>query len=151
MRRLIETHKTGSGDLNDQLEVACMDRPSKVGGGACHVYEVAAADDPMRRFARIAFQHGPIKEHSLNGCSDESLLSILIDRLEHFQAGPHACDDNAETLVHLENALECMHERTKKRIAANVEGTNAQADEDPPKKKAKKKQKKKKSPKKSKD
>jgi hypothetical protein len=72
----------------------------------------------------IYFQNGPINEHGVNGISGEALLAVNIDRLRGFQAGQYACADNAEALDHLEKALECLHRRTKERLARGVEGTS---------------------------
>ncbi len=122
MRQL--THHTVNG-LNEALRITVLDQPGQ--GGACHAYEIDVAPNaPSVEFPRttIHFQNGPIKEHGVNGISQEALLAILLDRLEGFQSGQFACDDNAEALTHLRGALECLQRRTKARLARGVEGTN---------------------------
>jgi hypothetical protein len=72
----------------------------------------------------VLFQRGPIIEVGVNGVTLEDLLAIVIDRLEHFQAGPLACSHNAEALKFSQLALEWMKLRTAARKARGVEGTN---------------------------
>lgn len=74
--------------------------------------------------ARVKFQNGPIKEHGVNGLSQEALLAVLIDRLEGFQSGQFKCRDNEVALTHIESAALWLHKRTLERVARNVEGTH---------------------------
>ena len=74
--------------------------------------------------SEICFQHGPIKESGVNGCHNEDLITILIDRLEHFQDGDFNCFENQAALEALRLALVCLHERTREREVRGVEGTN---------------------------
>lgn len=75
-------------------------------------------------FGHIVFQDGPIKEVGVNGCHNEDLLAIVIDRLQGFQAGDLACDANEEALQYLDDALSCLNLRTQDRIKRGVEGTS---------------------------
>ena len=34
--------------------------------------------------ASICFQNGPIKENGVNGCQNEDLIAVVIDRLQQF-------------------------------------------------------------------
>jgi len=130
MRR-IDHHKTGS-DLNDHVDVYAMDRPDhEKGRGACHDYAIGHVDLRIMKDVRlpafvtttqVKFQHGPVKEVGINGASDEALLGVLIDRLEHFQAGPFACEANDVALEHLTGALGALKARTNDRIERGVEG-----------------------------
>ena len=118
----LRKHKTG-GDLNDQITVYAVDDPDRrYGGGACHRYEVRCHTGKGAILHMIRFQKGPVQEHGVNGLSDESLLAILIDRLEHFQAGPFACEQNERALTHLQAALEDLQARTKDCVERGVEG-----------------------------
>ena len=97
-------------------------------GGACHEYYISRADDkdvvPVGEFGFVKFQKGPVKEHGVNGCHQEDLLAIVIDRLRSFQAGEFACRENALALTKLEGALHWLNRRTDDRQARGVEGTN---------------------------
>lgn len=115
--RTIETHKVNPA--NDLLKITVLDEPGH--GGACHNYLI---EEPSSGFININFQNGPIAEVGINGVTHEALLAILIDRLEGFQSGLYACDANAAALYHLIRAQECLHARTKERMARGVEGTH---------------------------
>lgn len=105
-------------------EVLCLDEPGA--GGACHVYRVISANStgPTVIFASVSFQNGPVKESGVNGCHNEDLLAIVIDRLQHFQKGPFSCRENALALTKCEEALLWLRKRTMDREARGVEGTS---------------------------
>jgi hypothetical protein len=106
-------------------QVVCIDEPNNVdGGGACHKYKVVTVKSPTAEVAFVDFQNGPVKEAGVNGCHNEDLLAIVIDRLEHFQKGPFGCRENALALTKLEEAMHWLNHRTAKRVARGVEGTN---------------------------
>lgn len=130
MRKLTDHQIPG---LSETIEIEVLDQPGH--GGACHRYairptQVVNEHTPngsqiLRASCVIRFQNGPIKEHGLNGITEDVLLTVLIDRLRSFQAGPFASPDNANTLHHLEAALNSNQKRTKERLARQVEGTSA--------------------------
>jgi hypothetical protein len=73
----------------------------------------------------LQFQNGPIGAgQQPKGITNESLLAVVIDRLQQFQAGPFKCRENALALTHLEEALHWLHHRTRDRISRGVEGTD---------------------------
>jgi len=119
MRRL----EIGSHRLT---EVHVADKPSD--GGACHEYYISRTDAdgaiPVGEFGHVNFQKGPVKEVGLNGCFQEDLIAICIDRLRSFQAGEFACRENALALTKLEEALHWLNHRTADRVARGVEGSN---------------------------
>jgi hypothetical protein len=126
--RELTSHKVNV--LNEALKVRVMDEPGS--GGACHQYLISTPNKPLRSElsspavnCEIEFQNGPIGEFGVNGISQEALLAILEDRLVGFQSGPYATADNAEALEHIRAAMECLHRRTKARVARGVEGTHA--------------------------
>lgn len=140
-----------AGDSAPQLKVEVLDEPGA--GGANHQYmiswgekmgkptiaeleEMLARDDgpkpqmwpdgsvSLGQTCFIHFQNGPIKEHGVNGITQEVLLAIVIDRLRSFQAGPFACQENANALLCCQEALSWLKSRTEARIRRGVEGTN---------------------------
>lgn len=130
--RELTSHKVNG--LNEALNVRVMDEPGP--GGACHDYAIDFYDqrygrerspnsDRHGRNCIISFQKGPIGEAGVNGISQEALLAIVEDRLVGFQSGQYATQDNAEALLHVRQAMECLHRRTKERVARGVEGTMA--------------------------
>lgn len=111
---------------NRFTEVNVKDEPGE--GGASHEYYISRADGrddlPAGEFGFVKFQKGPVKENGVNGCHQEDLIAIVIDRLRSFQAGPFSCRENALALTKLEEALHWLNARTQDRIAQGVEGTN---------------------------
>ena len=120
--RTIEYHKINPA--NDTLDVVVVDAPGH--GGASHVYRIDHANtagcDPLMT---VNFQNGPIAEHGVNGVTQEILLSIVIDRLRSFQAGPFSSRENALALTKCEEALHWLQQRTLDRMRRGVEGKTA--------------------------
>lgn len=113
-------------EANTNRTVVATDEPDPSAGGACHEYRIAVRDSGGGEsiFWDFAFQHGPVKEYGDNGVTEAQLFAVLIDRYEHFQAGPFASEYNATTLLALKTALDAQHQRTRDRVARNVEGRN---------------------------
>lgn len=91
---------------------------------AFHNYVVANAETG-EVVTQIYFQEGPIKENGVNGVSNEDLILMVINRLESFQESEYVCEENAEAITHLMEAIESLRARTNKRIAEGIEGTSA--------------------------
>lgn len=136
--RMITAHHDGHG-LNDLMTICADARDPGRGGNGSHYYRVSfdvsgterafesgctgRADEKV---AEVQFQHGPRDEPgSTPGCTEAVLMAILIDRLEGFQAGPYACAENEEQLVHLRAALALTRARADARAARGVLGKNA--------------------------
>lgn len=107
----------------------------KGAGGAYHKYEVISTNlaktniyqtNPLDSDLKttINFQNGPIKENGVNGCHNEDLIAIVIDRLQCFQAGEYSCRENALAITKLEEALLWLRKRTMDREDRGVEGTS---------------------------
>ena len=107
-------------------EVNVMDEPGD--GGACNEYHISrvntVSDEIAGEFGFVKFQKGPVKENGVNGCFQEDLIVIAIDRLRSFQAGDFACRENALALTKLEECLMWLQKRTENRLSRGVEGTN---------------------------
>lgn len=119
--RPIETHENIPG-LNQKLTITAIDPPGP--GGASHQYSIRWQNerDQTEPHCFIGFQKGPIQEVGVNGITNEALLAIVIDRLDGFQSGDFACDENADALYHLKTALAVLRKRTVERLARGVEG-----------------------------
>ena len=112
-------------DRDTKKSIVCSDRPAD--GNACHKYQVVGVpcdevDDGI--LAKVNFQKGPVEEVGVNGCQNEDLLIIIIDRLEHFQEGQFACEENQQALEATSAALEALRSRTHNREARKGEGTS---------------------------
>lgn len=107
-------------------KVLCLDDPGA--GGACHEYTVIDANntapwqDKDNNFAKISFQNGAIKESGINGCQNEDLLAVVLDRLYGFQSGEFKCRENELAITKIEEALHWLNHRTQERIKRGVEG-----------------------------
>lgn len=133
MNREITTHCINPA--NDKIKIVVNDEPGA--GGANHRYELTGFDtrnnasnaDPQgfrASFSKqvILFQNGPIPEAGVNGVTHEVLLAIVRDRLESFQAGPYATEENQRALAAVKEAQHWLQFRTLKRMARGVEGTH---------------------------
>ena len=126
---------------NEVTEVVCFDEPGA--GGMCHAYVVQrrpsdaeiydeyvtqASENPVEadrtEFATVNFQNGPIKENGVNGCHNEDLILIVLDRLRGAQTSDFSCRENAIAITKLEEALLWLNYRTNARVQRGVEGTN---------------------------
>ena len=106
-------------------QIICLDEKGE--GGACHEYEVLPVlplngSDDFSPLAKVSLQNGAIKENGVNGCHNEDLIAIVIDRLQCFQNGDFACRENALALTKLEESLLWLGKRTNDRINRGVEG-----------------------------
>lgn len=128
MRELTDHKLNGA---NEAQLITVLDEPGA--GGACHKYKIELRvpyNSPNKLVAdavklEINFQNGPVAEAGFNGVTQEALLAIVIDRLRSFQAGPFACSENEQGLIHAQAALLWLHHRTKQRLQRGVEGTSA--------------------------
>lgn len=93
--------------------------------GANHAYQVRRhEDDDFHLLTMVNFQKGPIREFGVNGCMNEDLIAMVIDRLQGFQNSPFMCRENALAITKLEEALLWLRKRTMDREARGVEGTH---------------------------
>jgi hypothetical protein len=95
---------------NNYTEIWVIDEPGT--GNACHKYSIRELKDSNNEFSFIKFQEGPIKENGVNGCHQEDLLAIVIDRLRSFQTGKFSCRENALAITKCEEALHWLNHRT---------------------------------------
>lgn len=93
-------------------------------GGAYHHYQVVKTGT-SNVVGEIRYQCGPrAEESSVSGVLDGDLLEMVKDRLTCFQAGPFACEENANALKAVEEALYWMNKRVEDRAKRGVLGQN---------------------------
>ena len=137
-QRQLTDHKVNG--LNEAISIFVLDDPGQ--GGANHSYQISVpyapgATDEEHETVEINFQNGSVQEVGVNGISNESLLSVLIDRMCGFQfarnadgeycvtaPGKFACIENAIALTHMQEAMMWLQKRTRARMARGVEGEN---------------------------
>lgn len=71
----------------------------------------------------IRWQQGPVKGRPLNGARIEGVIRAAIYRLEDYQRGPTACDQNRQAIEHLNAAIHQLQQRTNERYRRGVIGT----------------------------
>lgn len=76
----------------------------------------------------IDWQNGPLGRDgdrlAPNGAFVETVLRAALQRIEHYQTLQFACDENAQAIHHLVEALTALESRTARRERAGVEGTH---------------------------
>lgn len=123
-RTIVNPYVPASGPLS-----ITADAKDEKNGNASHLYciqrqrrSAGAKPNDMANACVISFQRGPLGENVPNGISNESLIAIVIDRLECFNDGPFRCRENSLAITALEEALHWMHHRTMKRQSLGLEG-----------------------------
>ena len=120
--REIHGHKVNPA--NDTIKITVMDEPGDGGANHHYVAGVMCPGEEGHWVQELKFQNGPIPEKGVNGITQEVLLAVIIDRLERFQSGPFACNENESALAHLRAAQDALHSRTRGRMERGVEGTH---------------------------
>lgn len=105
---------------NNFTEVYATDEPVF---NANHEYIVSAVNSTID-YAKVSFQKGPIKENGVNGCHNEDLIAIVLDRLQCLNQGDFKCRENSIAITKLEEAMMWLNKRTADRKSRGVEGTS---------------------------
>jgi hypothetical protein len=88
---------------------------------AYHTFTIKSEEG--KELGVLNFQDGPIAENGVNGVTNEDLLAIVIERIENFQDSEFSCRENALALTNIQQGLMWLQDRTRKRQARGVEGT----------------------------
>lgn len=120
----IKTHIVNEDDR--QPEIATGGRVAP--GNACQIYDLSypyVHPEPYE-FDQTGFEGVTLEFVTLEngGVTNEALLAIVIDRLEGYQSGPFACEENALALESAKASLEYLKMRTKDRQKRGVENTH---------------------------
>lgn len=128
--REVTSHHDGHG-LNENIRIEA----GQLGpGGASHEYHCwvtdpdGTDDERLQGYpvAQIRFQCGPRNvEGSAPGVTTSTLLAIVKDHIEGFQAGEFACAENEQALFHIERAMAWIKQRADDRAKRGVLGTLA--------------------------
>lgn len=77
---------------------------------------------------QVSWQNGPLavdgERRDPNGAFVETLIDVVIKRIEFYQESEFHCINNAVALGHLYAAAEVLAERTRDRERRGVEGTH---------------------------
>ena len=74
-------------------------------------------------FIRVSFQSGLPREVGLNGCRIEDVIDVALGKLNQYQSGPLACEENAEAVRYLKLAKQSLLQRTQRRQEQGVLNT----------------------------
>lgn len=119
--KTFESHKINT--CNELIEVTADEPDPQTGASAAYHVRLMRADGSARMCGGFRFHTGLLGDDGPRGITNEVLLAIVMDRLEGFQSGPFACEQNAGALKALEVARAWLAERTRVRQARGVEGT----------------------------
>lgn len=76
----------------------------------------------------ISWQNGPLgrgaERKEPNGAFVETIIAAVKDRIEFYQQSRFNCAANTQAILHLEDALNALNNRTKEREDRAVEGTH---------------------------
>lgn len=72
----------------------------------------------------IAWQRGPLKEAGRNGAFLIEVIASCASQLNYYQSGAYACQENAEALNHLHEALIVLSQRRDRRATEGKLGTH---------------------------
>jgi len=115
--RQVTGHEIEGQALN--LEIHAIGTPGS--GGANSLFQFFKAGGDVQ-VGEIRFQEGTIPDAGVNGVTLEAVISVCIDQLTAYQAGPYANKYNADALVKLTEGRAALQQRTLDRIARGVEG-----------------------------
>ncbi len=76
-----------------------------------------------RPFIRVVYQSGLPTEVGVNGCRIDDVVNVAIDKLQFYQDGPLACEENAEAIRYLKLAKQSLAHRIQRRIDQGVWNT----------------------------
>ena len=109
---------------NAPTNVAVTDERDPKCGNASHTYGIQWGGP--KEVLTVQFQHGARGiAGSTPGVFDDDLLAIVQDRLEGFQDGPFACQENEDALSAVKAARAHLGVRVARRISQGVLGANA--------------------------
>lgn len=109
------------GLMKDKINIIAGEKGS---GGASTEYSIHYGDEISSadiKSCHIIFQLGNPAE-SVNGITNEALLSVVLDRLEGFQSGDFKSRETALAITEIEEALLWLASRTLDRMDRGVEG-----------------------------
>lgn len=79
-----------------------------------------------REFVRVVFQSGFPQEVGINGCRVDDVIDVAIERLEDYQSGSLACEENEQAIRALLQAKHSLQQRTHRRQDQGVFNTMRQ-------------------------
>ena len=100
------------GSVDERLHIEATD--DRENGSHHHYQIIGLTSQASQKLVDIRFQKGELKNSAPNGCTMESLIRVVVDRLQDFQEGEHSCRENAIAITHLETALLWLDARQRR-------------------------------------
>ena len=72
---------------------------------------------------RVVFQRGLPSEAGINGCRIDDVIDVALAKLDQYQDGPLACEENAEAIRYLRLAKQSLRQRIQRRQEQGVLNT----------------------------
>lgn len=119
-----ETRQIKNDLLSNKYTTVHCEVKEKQEFNAPHHFEVRSVEEPDDVLTFVDFQCGPIKENGVNGCCNEDLLVMILERLNGFQNSEFKCRENALAITKIEEALLWLRKRTIGRENKGIEGTH---------------------------
>ena len=113
--------------INNYTEVYAIDEQAFNANHEYEVRKIPAKGTTISKdeiYAKVLFQRGPIKENGVNGCCNEDLIAIVLDRLYSLNQGDFKCRENSIAITQLAGAMMWLKKRTADIKARGVEGTS---------------------------
>ena len=82
-----------------------------------------AGESVERPFIAVTWQKGLPGASGVNGCRVDDVLSVAAEKLQSYQSGSLACEENAEALRAIASALAALESRRRRRIDQGVLNT----------------------------
>jgi len=74
-------------------------------------------------YIRVVYQCGLPKDAGVNGCRIEDVIDVALFKLNQYQSGPLACEENAEAIRYLKLAKQSLAIRIQRRQVQGVLNT----------------------------
>ncbi len=74
-------------------------------------------------YIRVVFQSGIPNEVGVNGCRIDDVIGVAITKLDQYQSGLLACEENAEAIRFLKLAKQSLADRIQRRREQGVFNT----------------------------
>jgi len=85
--------------------------------------KIVSGEAVEKPFISVVYQSGIPTDVGVNGCRVEDVISVAVDKLEKFQCGPLACEENAEAIRYLRLARHSLADRIQRRREQGVWNT----------------------------
>ncbi len=120
MRPVTHHHSGLDGDVNGAITLTA--HPAGPGGASAHYVARYVADHGVAE-ADLSFLQ---LRDPFSVFTNEVLLAIVQDRLEGFQEGQFPCPENEMALAYLRRSLECLKQRTRRRLNQRIAGQHVE-------------------------